>query len=222
MKKIFWPNSIFCNFKNGQKWAFELGKKFKTSKNAISRNYFFDLFDFTSFFCLEFFKFSGPLFGIEPTVLFPASSRICKISNPRTLDLETTSDEIVHSAESSSSEPLSTKKGIMHWDFYIVIRVGQTVQSFLFSQENGFWFNWCTRFLGQGKVRLAQNSRISRFFIFINDFKTKISTKSKGDKSDFQTHQRDDTIRISVWAQTIDLHLDRQCGRCGSSKFYIR
>ena len=66
------------------------------------------------------------------------------------------------------------------------------------------------------------NSRISRFFIFINDFKTKISTKSKGDKSDFQTHQRDDTIRISVWAQTIDLHLDRQCGRCGSSKFYIR
>ena len=67
-----------------------------------------------------------------------------------------------------------------------------------------------------------RNSRISRFFIFINDFKTKISTKSKGDKSDFQTHQRDDTIRISVWAQTIDLHLDRQCGRCGSSKFYIR
>ena len=27
----------FCNFKNGQKSIFELGKKFKTAKNAISR-----------------------------------------------------------------------------------------------------------------------------------------------------------------------------------------
>ena len=34
---FFWPNSSFCNFKNGQKSIFELGKKFKTAKNAISR-----------------------------------------------------------------------------------------------------------------------------------------------------------------------------------------
>ena len=28
-KFIFWPNSIFCNFKNGQKSIFELGKSLK-------------------------------------------------------------------------------------------------------------------------------------------------------------------------------------------------
>ena len=27
--KLFWPNSIFCNFKNGQKSIFELGKSLK-------------------------------------------------------------------------------------------------------------------------------------------------------------------------------------------------
>ena len=32
---FFLPNSIFCNFKNGQKSIFELGEKFKTAKNAI-------------------------------------------------------------------------------------------------------------------------------------------------------------------------------------------
>ena len=35
-KKTFWPNSIFCNFKNGQKSIFELGKSLKVAKNAIS------------------------------------------------------------------------------------------------------------------------------------------------------------------------------------------
>ena len=28
-RNFFWPNSIFCNFKNGQKSIFEVGKKFK-------------------------------------------------------------------------------------------------------------------------------------------------------------------------------------------------
>ena len=37
------------------------GKRFKTAKNAISRKKIFDLFDFTSFFRLVFFKFSVPL-----------------------------------------------------------------------------------------------------------------------------------------------------------------
>ena len=31
-KKIFWRKSIFCNFKNGQKSIFELGKSLKLSK----------------------------------------------------------------------------------------------------------------------------------------------------------------------------------------------
>ena len=33
----------------------------KTAKNVISWKIFFDLFDFTTFFCLDFFKFSGQL-----------------------------------------------------------------------------------------------------------------------------------------------------------------
>jgi len=31
-EKFFWPNSIFCNFKNGQKSIFELGKSLKPPK----------------------------------------------------------------------------------------------------------------------------------------------------------------------------------------------
>ena len=60
-KNIFWPNSIFCNFKNSQKAIFWTGKKFKTSKNAVSRNKSWGLFDCTSFFAWTCFKFSGPL-----------------------------------------------------------------------------------------------------------------------------------------------------------------
>ncbi len=52
-KKYFLPNSIFCNFINGQKSIFEMGKKFKTGKNSIS----FDLFDFTSYFAWTFLIF---------------------------------------------------------------------------------------------------------------------------------------------------------------------
>ena len=37
---LFWPNSIFCNFQNGQKSIFQLGKRFKTTKYAISRKKF--------------------------------------------------------------------------------------------------------------------------------------------------------------------------------------
>ena len=48
-EKEFDQNPFFCNFKNGQKSIFELGKKFKTAKNAISPKILFDLFDFTSF-----------------------------------------------------------------------------------------------------------------------------------------------------------------------------
>ena len=48
-KIFFWPNSIFCNFKNGQKSIFELGKCKK-----------FDLFDFTSFFACTFYFIFWP------------------------------------------------------------------------------------------------------------------------------------------------------------------
>ena len=50
------PNSNFYYFKNGQKSSFELGKKFKTAKNAISRKKI-DLFDFTAFFAWTFLNF---------------------------------------------------------------------------------------------------------------------------------------------------------------------
>ena len=57
--KFFWSNDIFCNFKNGQKSIFELGKKFKSARNVISqKNWFIWFHEFT---CLVFFKFSGPL-----------------------------------------------------------------------------------------------------------------------------------------------------------------
>ena len=49
-KNFFWPNSIFCNFKNGQKSIFELGKSLKLPKMQFHEKFFFDLFDFTSFF----------------------------------------------------------------------------------------------------------------------------------------------------------------------------
>ena len=49
----------------GQKIKKVQGKKLVKSKNCQKCNFtkkkLFDLFDFTSFFCLDFFKFSGPL-----------------------------------------------------------------------------------------------------------------------------------------------------------------
>ena len=52
----------FLQFQNWQKINFCTGKKFKTTKNAISRkkNY---LFDFTSFFGLDFFLIFWPTVG---------------------------------------------------------------------------------------------------------------------------------------------------------------
>ena len=43
---IFWPKSIFCNFKNGQKPIFELGKSLKLPKMQI-HDFFFNLTEFT-------------------------------------------------------------------------------------------------------------------------------------------------------------------------------
>ena len=58
-RTFFWANSVFCNFKNGQKSIFELGKKFKSARNVISpKNWFIWFHEFS---CLDFFKFSGPL-----------------------------------------------------------------------------------------------------------------------------------------------------------------
>ena len=39
-EKIFWPNSIFCNFKNGQKSIFELGKSLKMPKMQFHEKFF--------------------------------------------------------------------------------------------------------------------------------------------------------------------------------------
>ena len=39
-RKNFWPNSIFCNFKNGQKPIFELGKSLKLPKMQFHEKIF--------------------------------------------------------------------------------------------------------------------------------------------------------------------------------------
>ena len=59
----------FLYFQKWPKINFWTRKKFKTAKNAISRKTFFDLFDFTSFFWMDFFKFSGPLCNMKSSVL---------------------------------------------------------------------------------------------------------------------------------------------------------
>lgn len=59
-RKFSWPNSIYCNFKKGQKSISEVGKKFKAAKNAISQKKI-DLFDFMRFFP-GLFKFSAHCF----------------------------------------------------------------------------------------------------------------------------------------------------------------
>ena len=53
----FGSNSIFCNFKNGQKSIFELGKSLKLPEMQFHEKKFFDLFDFTSFFARTFLNF---------------------------------------------------------------------------------------------------------------------------------------------------------------------
>ena len=53
------PN--FCNFKNGQKSIFELGKGLKLLKMQFHEKKFIW---FHELFCLDFFKFSGPLWGL--------------------------------------------------------------------------------------------------------------------------------------------------------------
>ena len=63
-RKNFWPKSIFRHFKNGQKSIFELRKSLKRLNIQFHKK--IDLFNFTSFFCLDFFKFSGPLWKIRP------------------------------------------------------------------------------------------------------------------------------------------------------------
>ena len=59
-RKKFGPNFIFCDFKNGQKSIFELAKSLKLPEMQFheKKN---ELFDFMSFFCLNFFEFSGLL-----------------------------------------------------------------------------------------------------------------------------------------------------------------
>ena len=55
----------FLQFQKWPKINFWTGKKFKTAKNAVSRNNFWIIFWFHKFFSLDFFKFSGPLWYRE-------------------------------------------------------------------------------------------------------------------------------------------------------------
>ena len=57
---LFWPNSIFCNFKNVQKSNFELGKSLKLPKMQFHEKKIWFIW-FHEFFCLDFFKFSETL-----------------------------------------------------------------------------------------------------------------------------------------------------------------
>ena len=54
---FFNVKAFFCYYKNGQKSIFELGKCFKTAKNAISQRKKNDLFDFKSCFAWTFLNF---------------------------------------------------------------------------------------------------------------------------------------------------------------------
>ena len=57
---FFGPNSIFCNFKNDQKSIFEVGKSLKLPEMEFhEKNFWFIWFHY--FFCLDVFKYSGPL-----------------------------------------------------------------------------------------------------------------------------------------------------------------
>ena len=52
--------SIFCNFKNGQKSIFELGKSLKLPEMQFQEKIFI-IYLISRVFCLDFFKCSGPL-----------------------------------------------------------------------------------------------------------------------------------------------------------------
>ena len=79
-KKIFWPNSIFCDFKNGQKSCFELGKSLKLPEMQFheKKNWFIW---FHEFFCLDFFKFYGPLCKWLRKVKTKTNHPISNVSN---------------------------------------------------------------------------------------------------------------------------------------------
>ena len=55
-RKFFWPKSIFCNFKNGQKSIFELGKSLKLPKMQFHENFFWFIW-FHKFFAWTFLNF---------------------------------------------------------------------------------------------------------------------------------------------------------------------
>ena len=57
----FWLNSIFCNFKNGQKSIFELGKNLKLLEMQFHEKKKKIYYLISRVFCLDFFRFSGPL-----------------------------------------------------------------------------------------------------------------------------------------------------------------
>ena len=59
---FFLPKSIFCNFKNGRNQFLNWGKSSKLPKMQFHKKKCFIWFH--EFFCLESFKFSGPLWNI--------------------------------------------------------------------------------------------------------------------------------------------------------------
>ena len=56
-RNIFWPNSIFCNFKNGQKSIFELEKSLKLPRMQFHEKKNLIFLDFTSFLAWTFLIF---------------------------------------------------------------------------------------------------------------------------------------------------------------------
>ena len=60
-EKIFGPNSIFCNFKNGQKSIFELGRSLKRIKMQFHETKIGYIWFHEIFLPGIFLKFSGPL-----------------------------------------------------------------------------------------------------------------------------------------------------------------
>ena len=76
--------NFFCHLKNGQKSIFELGKKFKTVKNAVSRKMFL-IYLISQVFCLDFLKFSGPLCSGISQKFYEISPTFCEIQEYKSI-----------------------------------------------------------------------------------------------------------------------------------------
>ena len=78
---FFWPNFIFCNFKNDQKSIFELRKSLKLPKVQFHEKIIFDLFDFASFFAWTFLNFLAHCVIVNKQLILPDEVSMSRIKD---------------------------------------------------------------------------------------------------------------------------------------------